>query len=144
MELSILKEENERMRVLLNQVCCYQCKKCEAKRFDVNNNNWNCDYKEVVCFSCVQSSQYIYTVYKKIKHLQDKNKKLKERSQRYEKMLPSVYDVCMFCREKCFAGEGGEIYSLCDKYVCQSCKKLLGAHFVCYKELEDEIFVFEG
>ena len=103
----------------------------------------NCDYKEVVCFNYVQSRQYIYTVYKKIKHLQDKNKKLKERSQLYEKMLPSNYDVCMFCKEKCFAGEGGEVCPLCDKYVCQSCKKPLGAHFICYKELQYEIFVFE-
>ena len=120
------------------KVCYYQCKICEAKWFDVND--CTCNDKEVVCISCVQTRQYIYTVYKKIKHLQDKNKVLEERSQRYKKMLPLVYDVCMFCKEKCFEGEGGEIYPLCDKSVYQSCRKPLGVHFICYKELDDEIF----
>ena len=37
---------------------------------------------------------------------------------------------------------GGEICPLCNKYICQSGKKPLGAHFVCYKELEEKIFEF--
>ena len=75
--------------------------------------------------------------------MQDINKKLKERSRRCEKILPSVYNVCMFCKENFFAGEGAGICPLCDKYVHQSCKKPLGAHFVYCKELEEKIFVFE-
>ena len=52
-----------------------------------------------------------------------KQKIKRKKSALQKKKLPSVYDFCMFCKEKCFAGEGGEICPLCEKYVCQSCNK---------------------